>query len=456
MGTMTRASPGRRIQDAYRRHRTDLLLAAVVALLVAPILQPLMDQQQSRYALTAAIHDHRTVVLDRYDLGVDRAERDGRLYSDKAPGQAVLALPAYAVYRALGGVPAEDDQPLGNLGLWSVSLWTAALPTVGCALLMRRLARRVSPGHATVAALATVTGTILLPFGTQLFSHALTAFLCLAAYLLLLREERTALAAAGGLMGMAVASEYSVGLAAVALTAVAVVRHRARAAWFVLGGLPFAAALAAYHWVVFGGPLRLPYHYARIHAADVGLVGARLPRPDMLARVLLGERGLLLLTPIVLAGVVGAVLVARGRGDRRLHGVVALVMFALFVGLQGGWANPTGGWSPGARYAVPALPFLVVGVARAWERWPRALVAAALIGTAAMLLATLTLPLAPRGETAVLWWLERVRDGRTARTLVTWHLGPPGLLLPPAVAAVVAWRLLRADEDAPAAAPTVR
>jgi hypothetical protein len=445
MGAIAEPAPGQRIRRAYHRHRADVLLAAVVALLVVPVLQPLMDQQQSRYALTAAIHDHGTVRLDRYELGVDRAERGGHAYSDKAPGQPVLALPAYAAYRLLGGVPAEDDQTLGNLGLWSVSLLTAALPTIGSALLMRRLALRVAPRHATAAALATVTGTMLLPFGTQLFSHALTAFLCLAAYVLLLRDERGALLASGGLTGLAVASEYSVVLAAVVLTGVAVLRHRQRALWFVLGGLPFGIALAGYHWAVFGGPFRFPYHYARIHAADVGLVGARFPRPAMLARVLLGERGLFLLTPVVLAGVVGSVLVARDRErpDLRVHGTVALVMFAVFVGLQAGWANPTGGWSPGARYAVPALPFLAVGIARAWERWPGVVIAAALVGTAAMLVATLTLPLAPRSETALLWWFERVTEGRTARTLVTWRVGPWGLLVPPAVAALLAWRLLR-------------
>jgi hypothetical protein len=65
-----------------------------------------------------------------------------------------------------------------------------------------------------------------------------------------------------------------------------------------------------------------------------------------------------------------------------------------------------------------------------------------------MLVATLTLPLAQRGETALRWWFERVAEGRTARTLVTWWVGPWGLLIPPAVAALLTWRLLR-----PVAAP---
>ena len=84
-----------------------MLLAVVVLLVTAPVLQPLMAQQASRYALTAALWDGQTITVDAYDhlLSVDRAERDGRVYSDKAPGQPLLAVPAYAAYRALGGHP---------------------------------------------------------------------------------------------------------------------------------------------------------------------------------------------------------------------------------------------------------------------------------------------------------------------------------------------------------------
>ena len=80
-------------------------------------------------ALTAAIWDDGTLVLDRYEaqLSVDRAVRDGHLYSDKAPGQPLLAVPFYAMYRGVGGEPVEAVEQLAEVfalqqlrGVWRV------------------------------------------------------------------------------------------------------------------------------------------------------------------------------------------------------------------------------------------------------------------------------------------------------------------------------------------------
>src|SRR5919201_6305238 len=40
--------------------------------------------------------------------------------------------------------------------------------------------------------------------------------------------------------------------------------------------------------------------------------------------------------------------------------------------LAAGYFDPLGGLSPGPRYFVPALPFLALGLADAYGRWPRA------------------------------------------------------------------------------------
>lgn len=91
------------------RTRSDLLStrhgalnAAVLALLVeitvGTLVHPYMAQQASRYALTASIVERGTVRLDAYEhvLGVDRAVWRGHIYSDKAPGQPLAAVPVFA------------------------------------------------------------------------------------------------------------------------------------------------------------------------------------------------------------------------------------------------------------------------------------------------------------------------------------------------------------------------
>ena len=86
-----------------RAHAVDLALVVLVLACAAPIVQPLGHQQMSRMALTAAVWDDGALRIDGYPIGVDRAEHDGHVYSDKAPGQPFFAIPAYAAYRATAG-----------------------------------------------------------------------------------------------------------------------------------------------------------------------------------------------------------------------------------------------------------------------------------------------------------------------------------------------------------------
>lgn len=446
--------PGARLRAWFRRHRSDVLLAGIVLLVALPVMEPLMAQQASRYALTAALWDQRTVVLDDHAhlLSVDRAERGGHTYSDKAPGQPVLALPAYGVYRLAGGAPASQSRALArrDLGLWVVSVWSSALPAALLAVAMRHLALRVSSRRATAAALGLALGTMLLPFATVLFAHVLSALVGVGAYLLLTREAATPahIAGAGLLAGAAVTVEYTMGLLVLILAIVAVLEHRWASVWYALGGVVPAVLLGLYHAVAFGGPFEPGYRYSRFAAVhEQGVVGVGPPRLPVLAEVLAGERGLLVLTPLVAVGLAGLVWVAWRRGGAvRRDAVVALVVLTAFVALMAGWSNPTGGASPGPRYVVPALPFLAAGVAWMWQRLPSVTVAAAAFGTITMALGTFTLPLAqPTEHSALLHWVERMRDGRRADTLLTGALGDWAILLPLVAAAVVGLLLVRAE-----------
>ena len=320
---------------------------------------------------------------------------------------------------------------------------------------MRRFAMRVAPRGATPAALAMALGTMLLPFGTQLFGHVLSALLGLGAYMLLTPAEGRAktgkpvtlpawrLAAAGFTAGVSVTVEFTMGLAVVIFGLAALWAHRSRTVWYVAGGLPLVLALAIYNTAAFGSPLTFSYEFSEFAIHDEGFLGAQLPDPGMTWTVLFGERGLFLLTPVVLLGAIGCVFLLRKRHgqDVQRDAAVALALLVAFVGLMGGWNNPTGGASPGPRYVVPALPFLALGVAWLWERaWPVVALAAA-AGAATMGIATFTLPLAQQPyfePVAMRYWLDRAADGEWAPSLLTELAGGASwLLAPPLVAAVV-------------------
>ena len=429
-------------QDSWlRRWRTDVLLVVLVLVVAGPIVQVLMAHQASRIAFTAAVWDEGTVAVDTYAdiLSVDFAERevDGRVvtYSDKAPGQPFLVAPLYGLARAVGAESPATENPFDNYTLWWTSLWSATIPLAALAVMIRRFCLGVlGDGRAaTAAALTTTFGTLLLPFGTVLFGHVMAAALCFGCYLAARERDATPprLALAGLQGGLAVLTEYTSGIVVVAVGVLALRRHGAGVLAFVAGGVPAVVALGAYNAIAWGSPLEFSYDnsatFSDFHAQ--GLFGIRIPDPRLTLQVLAGERGLLTMTPIVGVGVAGLVSLARERRHREV-GVVGLAVLAAFVAVQGGWFSVTAGASPGPRYVVAALPFIAVGVARAW-RWSRGLVVATgALGTLVMLAAVFTNPLAQPTETFTAGhWIWRLATDRWGQTLLTPFLGDPAAQL---------------------------
>src|SRR5262245_7054529 len=68
--------------------------------------------QNSRFALVRAILERHTLQIDAYQLHTgDRAVFEGHYYSDKAPGQSLMALPAAAAASIVSRMVGVD--PLG-------------------------------------------------------------------------------------------------------------------------------------------------------------------------------------------------------------------------------------------------------------------------------------------------------------------------------------------------------
>jgi hypothetical protein len=81
--------------------------------------------------------------------------------------------------------------------------------------------------------------------------------------------------------------------------------------------------------------------------------------------VLVGDRGLLLASPILLAAAAGLLMLARrSRPEALLCGTVA----GLYLLLEFGYFLPYGGVSPGPRFLLPAIPFLALGLAPMYQK----------------------------------------------------------------------------------------
>lgn len=479
--------------------RRRLGLGAVVALTIgwALLMQSLGWAQTSYYALVKSL-SNGTPQIDRYHWETrDKSWTGGHFYSVKAPGLSLLTLPLYEGLTAVGGSELARDAAdtarthgangwtyrglnVHNYGgdprraaqvkrrleveaplVWALALLGAVLPGALLLLLVRRCAERVEPGMGAATAITLGLGTLVMPFATQFFGHVLAALLAFGAFTLLWRERdgppRLALlAVAGAASGLAVVTEYPLALAGALVGVYAVLRgdviaRGARAlaarAWAYAAGVAVGAApLVAYNLWAFGSATHFSYADAvdqqgRSGHATLGLnaggfFGIDVPKPRVALELLLAPRGLLVITPVLAMAAVGTVLLHR-RGHRAEARLIAAVTAAFLLYDAGYWL-PFGGGSPGPRFLIPMLPFLAVGLACAWRRFPATTLALAIPSAVVMLAATVSYPLIGAGQESQ--WTQRIARGDFQHTIVSALGGNNGwwAIAPVLVAALVA------------------
>jgi hypothetical protein len=357
------------------RAGAPVLLYALLAVLVVPVFPHFLSPNEvSRWALAASLVENRTPEISGVLplLGAsfeDVSEKDGRFYSNKAPGAALFALPGYVAARAFTG-PASAASFRPSLTL--MRLAAATVPALLLALVIAGAALRLgaSPARARFAAAALLFATPLFAYGLLLFSHSLVAaclFGAWAAFFVTGSGSRTRRDVLGGaLLGLAVLAEYPAAVPAAVLVLCAVVPAPRRAIAIAAGAVPFAVLLGAYDAICFGSPLALSSGFERAAAfrslAATGLFGVGFPSPRVLFRLVLDpSKGLLLFTPLLLLWP-WAFPAARGRMSRAGGVALALVPASILL-FYAGYPNWHGGFTVGARYLVAALPFLVFPLA---------------------------------------------------------------------------------------------
>ena len=367
-------------------YRFEPLVLALVALAALPVISLTGPQDRTRYELTRHLVLRHTLVVEPGLF--DRAVFGGRSYSDKAPGMSFLAVPAFELERVTGIAKAPSGwKAEGDLSLWLMRVLTSGVPFLVAVFLVGRLADLLVEGAGALVAATFGAATMAAPLAPTFFEHDAAAALAIAAFACAwLARSRVGIVGAGLAAGTAVLFQYAAGLVALAL----LVYSGRRAAWFLLGVLPPAVALGAYDWAAFGSPFHLSYRYVANPFAERqhhGFFGIGVPSAHGLREVLVGNRGLVVFSPVLLAAAVGLWLLWR-RGDRA-EAAVAGAVSVLFVLLAAGYFLPYGGGSPGPRFAGPALPFLALGLALALARftWPTlalAFASAALMSVDAM------------------------------------------------------------------------
>jgi hypothetical protein len=363
----------------------------------------------------------------------DVAWYHGHYYAAKAPGLALLMvgpyillrsggvfslvahLPAYLNYRRgfgesapiVGITPPMATSAVGEL--WLLTIVGCALPILVALLFLRRIGEELAPGFGTAGALSVGLGTLLLPFATLFFDHAVSASLGFVAFSVLWwrRDRLLYCALAGVAAGYAVSCEYPLVLVAAALALYVLLtaphqRRLERTSAYAVGAALGMLPIVVFNWWAFGSPLHNTYQdsvsaegttgHDVLQANAHGLFGVGWPHVDTGAELLFSHIGLLTLSPILAVGAAGIGLLYRAawRAEAFLVGGLSLA----FLIYNSGYVWAFGGWTPGPRFLIPIVPFLAIPLALAYRSWPLTTASLTLASVATMSLVTATVPLA--------------------------------------------------------------
>jgi hypothetical protein len=420
--------------------------------------------QRSHYQLLRAMAERGSAEItpELKDLGThgDVAVREGRRYSDKAPGLSAAALPGYFLMRLFRPAPATTGDWLVFYGARVLTVTLAV--AVALFAFVRHATRLGAPSRLLPLLLfALLFATPFQVYARTFFSHAFVAALLFLSFLLLTRRAGALSAAASGLLaGVAVASEYPAITIAVCLLATAVWTRRPGELAAFLGGAGVPAALLAwYHAHNFGGVLSFPLSASEAfpELAGRGVGGVSYPSLTAIAGLFVdGAHGLLYFSPFLIVWPFLAIR-ALGRSRRRPEDLVTALGPLLLMALISGFLPPhwRGGWCLGPRYLIAGflLVFWLIAtrVPEAARPLPRALIVAGIAYGAGLL--------AIAGSTFWMFPYESWNPVRTVslfmlRTgIVDYNLGvaaglsPAPSLVPPLLAAAIAFlAALRASD----------
>ncbi|HUB35274.1 MAG TPA: hypothetical protein VL972_00480 [Solirubrobacteraceae bacterium] len=407
-----------------RSKRLALAAILLVGLSYATLIQSFSWNQSSHYDLIRALdRDGTTIDANQANTG-DKVYYHGHWYSARAPGLALFALPFYDTLKLVGAESWTDrhiappNHP-GDEMIYLIGLWANVLPGLLLVALVWRVAERFEPGYGAAAAVALGLGTMVLPLSTLLFSHVFTAFLGFAAFALMLRERdgppsAMLLALAGLAMGYAVASEYPLFFVAAVLGLYLLSRRDALTPWliarragaYIAGGIVGIVPLLVYNHYAFHSWTHLAY--SDVPRQQKGFFGIGAPSLKVLVTLLGDSRGLLTISPVLILGALGTVLLYRR--SRRAEALTIAGICLCYVGYNSGYYLPFGGGFMGPRFLATMLPFLAFPVALALKRWPGPTIALAAVSIVTTVLATITHPLVGY-ETETVVWARFLREG---------------------------------------------
>lgn len=346
----------------------------------------------SRLDFLHALVEQRRFAIDDTRHTRDVAFFKGHYYSDKAPGLALVALPAFCASTA---VLSLYGIPLGSGDGWLYSSWLATMGSIGVitafggACYLAWLRKWVPEFPALVSTLALFLGVTVLPYATSMFSHAIVTGLLAIALCVSVAAEKSGCDQAQGKQGflagcccgLALASEYTAAPCVAGLTLYVFLRKPYPRTRFFAGAVAPMLSVPLYGWACFGNPFAIGYDYTIYEEMHSGLYGLRLPSAFVLSAYLFSpSRGLFFWCPFLLLA--GAGFPALFRKDRGVFALVVVVCATQTLCMAGKVWDWKAGHTLGPRYLAPMAPFLALVAAFGMARFPKLGTVLAVLSTA--------------------------------------------------------------------------
>jgi hypothetical protein len=389
--------PGRSI-SAYTDRRLAAWIFGVLwlsAVFIGPGASTEYPNTVSRIAPLFSLLQSGSLQIDQFaPLTIDKAPFGGHVYSDKAPGQMLVALPFVEIAFLAAKAAGYSTDPIAEghftgfyrLSVWISAAFTAALFTASAASALYLLARYLGAGRsgALFGSLGFGVCTPAFGWGTVFFSHAMAGGCLFLAFAAVVMGTKPAPApprpwayglAAGVALGLAVLTEFTAALPGLFIGIAGLVRMRRLAlassmqllTCTVLGGLPFALALGLYNDAAFGSPFHLGYSdVVGFDGMKQGFFGISVPKLRTMAMLLVvPRRGILWLAPWLVFLPLAWVSAFRAWPKGVLLGAAAPPICYFLI--NSGYFYWDGGWSTGPRHMIAGTSFACLAFAPLWD-----------------------------------------------------------------------------------------
>jgi len=350
----------------------------VIALLYYTSMFPqiTVPNERTRVYLVVALIDDHSLSIDgpvrRFGKTADIARSGGHYYTDKAPGTSLIGAAVYGMTRVL-----TPKQKWSAEKLISLMRFVVAIPIgiLGFFVLRRLLLRLgIERSIIDISSAGWILGTAAFHYSTAFYGHQIAGVaLLIAVYLLHNGRKFNAeslstvrIVGAGAAAGLAGLTEYQSIIPCLLLAGFFAYANRRRPAQiflFIVGALPFAAALLGYHQIAFGGMLELPYQHLASKSVQAlhstGIAGVGYPKPAAIFGALFSlHRGLIATSPIFLLVPYG--LCRMLKTEQKPLGLFIGLLFTYYLLFIFGAEVWYAGWSFGPRLVVPVMGLALI------------------------------------------------------------------------------------------------